>query len=200
MRKLSLIAIIGLLLFACISPLSAALITQCPAVGLDTGCGILITVTAISASGAATAFTVTAATAPTQPPFEGAEDTLIGIQNNATADLKSIALSSTTDIFGFDGDGICTVTPHPSGCPFATTGPGADYAGPGVSFSGISAAGRFGVVNFNPAVAAGGSTYFGLEEALTPSQIQPGVPEPGTMALMGTGLGALLLFVRRKTA
>src|SRR4051812_35843407 len=90
-----------------VSIASGAVITQCPPVGLDTGCGILLTITSAS-GGIAGAFTVVAATSPTQPPYEGSEDTLIGVLNNSGVTVNSLALSSTTDIFGFDGDGPCT--------------------------------------------------------------------------------------------
>src|SRR5204863_3003508 len=106
---------------------SGAVITQCPPVGADTGCGILITITGASAGGAATAFTVVAASAPTQPPYEDSEDTLIGVLNSSGVTVNSLALSSSTDIFGFDGDGPCTVLPNPGNCnPAEPSG----YAGP----------------------------------------------------------------------
>lgn len=177
---------------------SATLLTQCPAVGLDTGCGILITITAAS-GGATTAFTVVAASAPTQGPYDGVEDTLIGVLNASGMTVNTLALSSTTDIFGFDGDGPCatTVTPNPGNCNVAEP---SGYGGPNVTFSGINAAFTAGTVNFTGGLADGASRWFGLEESLTPSQIMPGVPEPGSIALLGSGLTALLLFARRRIA
>src|SRR2546428_237499 len=85
---------------------SAALFTQCPPMGSDTSCGILIPVNPDNTT------TIPAASSPSQPPYESVEDTLIGVVNNSNSSVASIPLSSTTDIFGFDGDGICTVTPH----------------------------------------------------------------------------------------
>jgi hypothetical protein len=175
---------------------SAALITQCPAVGLDTGCGILITITGAS-GGVTTAFTVVAASAPTQPPYDGIEDTLVGVLNTSGVVVNTIALSSPVGIFAFDGDGPCTVAPNPGNC---NTAEPSGYAGPNVTFSGINAAGTSGTVNFTGGLAANGSAWFGLEQALTASQITPGIPEPGSIALLGSGLTALLLYARRRTA
>src|SRR5439155_12432648 len=102
-------------------------------------------------------------------PYEGADDTLTGIQNNSGSPLCSIALSQPPAtcvagcIFAFDGDGICSssISPQPSGCPFGTT----LYEGPGVTYNASSASS--GTVNFSPCIPPDGSAYFALEEALT---------------------------------
>jgi hypothetical protein len=165
-----------------------------PPVGLDTGCGILITITAAS-GGATTSFTVVAASSPTQPPYDGIEDTLIGVLNSSGVTVNSLSLSSTTDIFGFDGDGPCTVAPNPGDCNVLEP---SRYAGPNVTFSAINARFTAGTVNFTGGLADGGSGWFGLEEALIPSQIMPGVPEPGSMVLLGSGFIGLLTYGRRR--
>src|SRR3954471_21976775 len=67
--------------------------TQCPAVGLDTSCGVLIVV---NPGGG-----LTFLTDPTQQPYDGVEDTLIGVQNNSGAPVTTIHLSGTTGAFGF---------------------------------------------------------------------------------------------------
>jgi hypothetical protein len=194
MKKLSVFLFGVLMILAIGRPASAALFTQCPAVGLDTGCGILITITT-SSGGAASAFTVAAASAPTQGPYDGIEDTLVGVLNSSGATVNTLALSSNTGLFGFDGDGPCTVSPNPGNCnPAEPSG----YAGPGVTFSGISSNAFSGTVNFTGGLAEGASRWFGLEEALTPSQIMPGVPEPTSMALFGSGLTGLLFYARRR--
>jgi hypothetical protein len=168
---------------------------ECPAAGKDTtGCELLITVTAVSGGGAATAFTV-AASSPDLGPYDGADDTLIGILNNSGASLTSISLSSNTDLFGFDGDGICAYIACPGTPDLSGYGPA------GVTFSGINAsATTSGTVNFNPGIADGGSAFFSLEGPLSPSQIMQGTPEPSTRILFGIGVAGLGLFLRRTRA
>jgi hypothetical protein len=168
MKTTRLTALIFLILFALL-PLGSRgqmpPFNQCPAVGLDSGCAILLVV---SPGGS-----LRVKNDPSQPPYDGVEDTLIGVQNDSDQTILSLPLHSTTDIFGFDGDGLCNVTPRPAGCPFGVTG----YEGPGVSFSGISADKTSGVVNFAGGIPPGGSVYFSLEEAIQ-TQCPPlqGVP------------------------
>ena len=92
---------------------------QCPAVGEDTGCALLIYVTPSGQAGVAGD--------PTQAPFDGIEDTLIGVQNDSSAPLSSIPLSATTakPLFGFDGDGLCATFPQPAASvrPYRVRGP-----------------------------------------------------------------------------
>jgi hypothetical protein len=190
---------------------------ECPAVGADTsGCELLITVTAVNGSGAATAFTV-AASSPDQGPFDSSDDTLVGIVNSSSSALKSITLTAFSDgdgIFDFDGDGACE-----GGGTFYSPGPGAAACGAGdpdtttyghgaytfgstalvaVTFSGIGGTdNETGTVNFGgTGVAASGSNWFSLEDPLTATQLT-GTPEPGSMMLLGSGL-AFLGFVGRK--
>ena len=110
----------ALLLFLLgLSPSVAGAFTQCPAVGADTGCQFLITV-----SDAGQSFQSDS----TQPPYENAEDALVGVQNNSSKPLASIPLSSVgTPLFGFENDGLCdpgTGTGPPAGCVHSTTGGG----------------------------------------------------------------------------
>jgi RHS repeat-associated protein len=86
--------------------------------------------------------------------------------------VGALALTSSTDLFGFDGDGLCNY--GVSGCPFGPTG----YEGPNTSFSDVSADQTGGVVNFPFGLApGGGSTYFSLEEALSTSNVSTGTGE-----------------------
>ena len=159
------------------SSASAALFPQCPPIGADTGCGVLITVDANGHG--------SVASDPSQPPYENIEDTLIGLQNNSPGTVSSVDLSSTTDIFGFDGDGICSsgISPQPAGCPFGAT----EYEGPGTSFSNINTTDfTSGTVNFSPAIGPGGSAYWSLEEAITAADVNL-----GTIAVQGLECGSV---------
>jgi hypothetical protein len=141
--------------------------TQCPAVGADTSCALLIYINSAGAIGVAGD--------PSQGPYDSIEDTLIGVQNNSSFSIGSIPVSATSgkDLFGFDQDGLCAF--GVSGCPFGPTG----YEGPGVSFTNITADLTSGTVNFSPAIQPGGHAYFSLEEALAtvpPFDLSPGPP------------------------
>ncbi len=142
------------------SPASAApLFTQCPAIGQDTGCGILIT---INPGGG-----LTVQQDPSQGPYDGVEDTLIGVQNNSGVAQPKVHLTTNADAFGFDGDGICSFSgwTGSSGCPYGSTG----YEGPNTSFSNISSDLESGDVNFTQrgGLPNGSHAFFSLEEALT---------------------------------
>jgi len=147
--------------------------TQCPPVGLDTSCAVLIV---FNADGSRTTLVD-----PTQPSFDGIEDTLVGVQNNSGLPVTSLALTGP-GIFGFDGDGLCDTTayntgppnnPSPSGCPYGpyiyegrdTTGSVASTApGSGNTFT-ITDVVTFssGTVDWSPGISNGGSAYFSLE-------------------------------------
>ena len=138
---------------------------ECPAVGSDTSCGVLFI---IEPDGS-----VTVLTDPGQGPFDTppVEDTLIGVLNKSSFPVSSLQLSSTSDAFGFDGDGICAAatTPQAPGCPFSTTTSG--YEGPDNTFT--VADPNHGTVNFtNGGLKPGGSTYFGLEGNVTPGSLE----------------------------
>ena len=91
-------------------------------------------------------------------PYDGAEDTLVGVINNTASAITSFTLTgsgASPDLFGFDGDGACSgqyVALVPCGAFRPSTPSGAnDYAGPGVSFSGINLATTSGTVTLPPA-------------------------------------------------
>jgi PKD domain-containing protein len=84
--------------------------TQCPAVYLNNGCQFLITVN----NG-----TQTVTEDTNQGPYEGADDALIGVQNNSSSPVSQLPLAvPNSQLFGFEQDGICTPggPPVPSGC------------------------------------------------------------------------------------
>ncbi|HKW89487.1 MAG TPA: PEP-CTERM sorting domain-containing protein [Candidatus Acidoferrales bacterium] len=168
-------------------------------VGSATGCGAVINVTGAS-GGVASAFTVS--NAGNNNPFDGTEDTLIGLDNNTGATLNSITLTASDNTFGglgqFDGDGVCLF--NAADCLGAT-----GYEGPNMTFSAGAGCpgglGTFGcdsvVVTFTGGLANGASTWFSLEG--TPGSltggggIGGGTPEPASLLLLGTGLVGLAL-------
>ncbi len=152
--------IVGMLLIAATTSLGQTPpFRQCPPVGADTGCAVLV---AFKPNGKPVVLRD-----PSQGPYDRIEDTLVGVQNNSNKPIFAISINSGSAIFGFDGDGMCgndpntglPFSPRPAGCPFGSTG----YEGPGVTFSIQSA--TSGVVNFRGGIPAGGSAYFSLEEA-----------------------------------
>jgi hypothetical protein len=145
---------------------------QCPAVGLDTGCAILIV---IQPDGS-----LIISRDPGQRAMDGSDDTLIGVQNNSSTTAPSISIGSMTlAVFGFEApnDGLCSFIFIGSGYCTATPRPATGYEGPDTTFSAISPDQKMGTVNFTDAgggLAAGGTTYFSLEGALLATSIAPG--------------------------
>ncbi len=89
---------------------NAAEFSQCPPVDKDAGCQFLITVgpggVAVSEDNEGLG------------PYDGEDDTLVGIENTSSKPISSFPLSSVKNIYGFDGDGLCDppAAPRPSGC------------------------------------------------------------------------------------
>lgn len=110
----------------------------CPAVGADTDCGIVITITD---NGSSIIFTG-------QGPYDGIDDTLVGIINNSSRPIGSLGLSSLFSIFDFDGDGIVTY-----GIP-GNTLDNTTYGGPNAYFTNINSGLNSGTVKFITPLAA----------------------------------------------
>jgi hypothetical protein len=131
--------------------------------GTATGCGALITVTAVDGSGKATAFTVTLFPPNNNGnPYDGVEDTLIGVLNSSNGTLNSITLNSTDTTFGgifnFDADGPCQYAQALYGTSqdcFLVEG-GTGYEGQNDTFSGINSIPC--TVNNSPATCHTGGT------------------------------------------
>jgi hypothetical protein len=164
------------------APATTAPFNECPGVGSDSGCQFLI----ILNPGGGPASIVSN---PNIGPFDGDDDTLVGIFNNSGATVSTVGLSATTDIFGFDGDGICGIDSHThahytwvgnglngfgfAGCSYGSTG----YEGPWVSYSNYSSSNGYktGNVNFTVPDGNGGftgllngsTTFFSLESKLS---------------------------------
>jgi hypothetical protein len=158
--------------------------SSCPAVGLDTDCGVILTV----GPGGSVSLVATG-----QPLFFdpiGQDDVLVGLVNDSGAPLTSLFLTGN-GIFAFDGDGMCNLGYGVPGCPYDST----QYAGPDNTFSGYNSAGNFGFVNFTTPIPNGGTTYFSLENLPSPSS---SIPEPASLLLFGTGLSGLGGLMRRK--
>jgi hypothetical protein len=134
----------------------------CPAVGADTKCGVILTITD---NGSTISFTG-------QGPYDGSEDTLVGIVNNSHVAISALRLTSRLDIFGFDGEGIDTrgIT---SNTVDTTT-----YGGPNAFFTNIDPTHTSGSVNFIKPIAPGKAGYFSLEEAITVGSIAVPPPTP----------------------
>lgn len=131
-----------------------AMFTECPAVGHDTGCRELITV---GPTGVASV-----STDPNQPAIDNQEDTLVGIVNQSNALVTGASLTGT-DIFGFDGDGLCATS---GACSSSTQYGPTGYEGPGTSFTVASGVTNSGTVNLTGGgLAPGASTYFSLEQS-----------------------------------
>jgi len=159
----------------------------CPAVngasGSVDGCAFVVTVGAggtVSVTGSA-------------DPFDGQEDNAYGVVNNSGGTLLSVALTGA-DVFGFDGDGLCSFEPADCSTSDASN---SGYAGPGTSFTATDD--NDGSVSFPPSgLAAGSGTYFSLEGpgataagatvvTATPISGAEGAPFSGAVASITTG-------------
>ena len=107
---------------------------ECPQIGYDKSCGLLIAVSNNGETVSQDTNNQASGVAPnagSQMPFDNIDDTLVGIVNQSSKPLFAIQLSGTstsTPLFGFEGDGICT---------YATGGSNTNGTGGGGSVGGI---------------------------------------------------------------
>ena len=135
----------------CITLAQSPPFNQCPAEYLSPSCAVLLV---INSDGTGTALADSSVM-----PYDGTEDTLVGVQNNSNLTITSITLSGT-NIFGFDA---LTDPNEPLLCQIGVGNCVTGYEGPGVSFQYDPNNPNTGTVLFNPGIPPGGSAWFGLE-------------------------------------
>jgi lysophospholipase L1-like esterase len=128
--------------------------SQCPHVGGASTCGILIVVNADRTASVYGDGNV--------GPYDGADDTLVGVVNDSSQAVSAITVTGPTGLGSLDGDGLCTY--GVTGCPYGSTG----YEGPGTSLVTDPTVPNSAEIDFASAgLGSGASTYFSLEGALT---------------------------------
>jgi hypothetical protein len=193
--------------------------TICPPVGVatvgtgvnaGTGCFVLFTYSNSPSGGV----TITRTIDPTVQRYDSmdGDDVTVGVVNNVQAATAAFFITeldltptnpagdfSGPNIFNFDSDGICGVSPAVSAsCPFTPVGPAGSiansYSGPLSTFMALTL--NSGKVFFSGGgVGPGKTTYFSLEDV-------PGgggnTPEPTVALLVASGLIFLGLLRRRR--
>jgi hypothetical protein len=160
--------------------------TECPAIGASPSCEILLVVNADK--------TVSVLGDPAVGPFDGSDDTLVGIINDSAAAVSAVTVSGPgSGLSLFDGDGICSgdygTWSGSSSCPYGPTG----YEGPGTSFVTDPSLPDSAEVDFKGGLAPAATAYFSLEGALTSAELTAregplecnNVYPPGTSAASG---------------
>ncbi len=147
----------------------------CPAVEADTECGAVLIITD---SGVSIYYSG-------QGPYDGNDDTLVGVINMSSVPIGDVVLNSNADIMGFDGDGLDSygipgnsqdITNSTAFCSSQKSASGCGYGGPNAYYTNMPSGCpqndqnkqcTSGTVNFiTPIAPNGGTSYFGLENAL----------------------------------
>jgi hypothetical protein len=142
---------------------------QCPPVGFDKSCTILIV---IDTNGS-----VVILQDSNMGPYDGVEDTLVGVQDNCAScgTITSLTISGP-NILGFDSDGACsglyTPDPSPSLCQsgMLTTNDPQDYESNNVTFTRVDP--NTGSINFSPGLTNGQHAWFSLENSLNATSLK----------------------------
>jgi uncharacterized repeat protein (TIGR01451 family) len=161
--------------------------------GSDT-CGAVITVTGVDGNGNATFFTVMKPGTGNGNPYDGSDDTFVGIQNNSGSPLTSITLTAPAvagedNLFGFEGDGPCVFgVIEGLRYPWCSNEGSTGYEGPDNTFN-VGDDTTTGTVNFTSPIPSGGNTWFALEgtpdSLTTVTQTQPTPPGVTTVFNFG---------------
>ena len=130
---------------------------------------------------------------PAVGPYDGADDTLVGAQNESSGVVPAITVTGPgTGLSLFDGDGLCSY--GVSGCPFGPTG----YEGPGTSFVTEPSLPDSAEIDFAGAgLAPGHGAYFSLEGALTSAALTAhqgplGCPTTAASSSLSDEFGAIV--------
>ncbi len=189
----------GATLIAAAASGGASATQVCPSIGSGSGCAYVLTV---NPSGS-----VTVTAGANSQAYDGGgrgegDDFVVGVVNNSNAVVSKIALSGSNQVFGFDGDGMCTYTftspvsstycqtNGPGGGPSYTTTRGRttgtnpyDYQGPNNTFTNLTTGGRSagnsGTINFTTPLLPQGTTFLSLENSplknTATATLQPGM-------------------------
>ena len=131
---------------------------ECPAVGNSPSCQILLVVNPDR--------TVSVYGDPAVGPYDGGDDTLVGIWNQSSSPVDAVTVTGAgSGLSGLDGDGLCTF--GVTGCPFGPTG----YEGPGITLVTAAQFPDAAEVDFTGGLAGNSTAYFSLEGALSSAQL-----------------------------
>jgi hypothetical protein len=144
--------------------------TACPQIGQSPSCAVLLVVYPDQS--------ITVYQDPSVGPYDGVEDTLVGVVNQSDITLHAITVNGPGSGLGqLDGDGLCAFSV--AGCPFGLTG----YEGPNTAIKTDPARPDSAEIDFPAGLKPGDSTYFSLEGGLSLADL---TVHNGPLAVTGT--------------